>query len=89
MGEKFMAVMTSEGSLLGYNAQVAPVSKPLQSVRQLNKAGHVVLFDGDNSFVFNKHTGEVNWIHGDGVNYLMEMWIVPKDEVNHLMQAFF
>ncbi len=68
---------------------MAPVSKPLQSVRQLNKAGYVVLFDGDNSFVLNKHKGEVNWIQDDGVNYLMEMWIVPKDEVNDLMYAGF
>ena len=43
-GEKLMPVMTAEGSRRGLRAQVADVSKALQSVQALVKAGRVVVF---------------------------------------------
>ena len=47
LGEKLMPVVTAEGAWKGLLAQVADISKALQSVRSLVKAGHVVVF-GDN-----------------------------------------
>ena len=41
LGEKLMPVMTEEGLWRGLQAQVADVSKALQSVRASVKAGHV------------------------------------------------
>ncbi len=37
VGQKRMPVMTAEGTLRGYSAQCADVTKPLQSVRHLQK----------------------------------------------------
>ena len=53
-------------------AQVADVFKALQSVRALVRSGHVVVFgDGDGGaehYVYNKTTGETNFVRDDGVN---------------------
>ena len=84
LGEKLMPVMTREGSMRGLRAQVADVSKALQSVRALVKAGHVVIFgDGDEGqchYVYNKFIGETNEVTDDGINYLMGMYIIPPDD---------
>ena len=91
LGEKLMPVLTAEGSRRGLRAQVADVSKPLQAVRALVKTGHAVVFgggeNGDENYVVNKLTGEVNWLRDDGLNYLMGMWIIPKAEAGFGWQA--
>ena len=84
LGEKLMAVMTAEGTVRGLLAQVADVSKPLQAVRSLVRAGHVVVFgdgeDGSQNYIMNKVTGEFTSVNDDGTNYLMGMWIIPPNE---------
>ena len=86
LGEKLMPVMTREGSMRGLRAQVADVSKALQSVRALVKAGHVVIFgdgeQGECHYVYNKFTGETNEVTDDGINYLMGMYIIPPDDAS-------
>jgi hypothetical protein len=82
LGEKSMPVVTKEGTVRGYFSQMADVTTPLQSVRHLYKSGHVVVFDGPDSFMFNKHTGEMNKIEDDGFNYIQELWVIPPDELN-------
>ena len=63
-------------------AQVADVSKALQSVRALVRSGHVVIFgDGDGGsehYVYNKATDETNFVRDDGVNYFMPLHIAPR-----------
>ena len=60
---------------------MAEVTKALQSVRGLVKAGHLVVFgdgeDGCQHYILNKITGEVNNVADDGINYLMRMHVVP------------
>ena len=77
-----MPVMTAEGTRRGLRAQVANVSKPLQAVRSLVKAGHVVVFgageNGDENYILNRFAGEVNAVEDDGINYLMGMYIIPR-----------
>ena len=84
LGEKLMAVVTDDGAWRGLQAQVADVSKMLQSVRALVKAGHTVVFgdgeDGHSHYVYHKVSGECIGVRDDGVNYLMGMHIVPKAE---------
>ena len=91
LGEKEMAVMTREGTLRGYRAQVAEVSSPLESVRQLLASKHCVLFGlGPNEqdhLIINKVTGEINKLRDDGVNYLHDMLIVPPEEVEEIQDA--
>jgi len=86
LGERFMAVLTPEGSVKGYSSQIANVSRTLQAVRALCKSGHAVVFDDDGSFLFNKHTGELNWINDDGANYTMKQWVIPPNKLQEVMQ---
>ena len=82
LGEKNLLVMTEEGTWRGLKAQVAEVSKALQSVRGLVKAGHLVVVgdgeDGCQHYVLNKTTGEINSVADDGINYLMRLHVVPQ-----------
>ena len=85
LGEKVIPVMTVEGSYRGVRAQIADVSKALQSVRSLVRSGHMVIFgDGEpgneQHYVLNKMTGETNMVIDDGINYLMRLFVVPNPE---------
>ena len=83
LGEKLMPVVTAEGTWKGLRAQVADVSKALQSVRSLVRSGHVVVFgDGEDaeSYIVNKVTGERTAVKDDGVNYLLGLHIAPRSE---------
>jgi hypothetical protein len=85
--EKRMAVMTEEGTIRSLTCQLANVSSSLLSVRAMCKNDHMVVFDGDGSYAFNKHTGECNWFHDDGVNYTMKQLIIPPDKVEDVLEA--
>ena len=91
LGEKLMAVLTPEGTLRGFHSQVAEVSGPLESVRQLLKSKHCVLFGlgetEDEHLIINQITGEVNRLRDDGINYLHDLLVVPPDEVARVQQA--
>ena len=86
LGEKLMPVVTAEGAWKGFLAQVADISKALQSVRSLVKAGHVVVFGDDDesgdggNYIVNKLTGEYTSVRDDGLNYILGLHIAPKHE---------
>ena len=84
LGEKLMPVVTAEGNWKGMRAQVADVSKALQSVRSLVKAGHVVVFgdgeDGSQNCIVNKITGEQTSVKDDGIIYFLGLHIAHKSE---------
>ena len=54
----FLQTMTKENTKKSMKMQVAAVSRPLASVKRICEAGHVVVFDEDGSFIFNKMTGD-------------------------------
>ena len=54
LGEVFLPMMTKENTKRSMKMQVAEVSRPLASVKRICEAGHVVVFDEDGSFFFNK-----------------------------------
>ena len=62
---------------------MADVSKALQSVWALVKARHVVVFGagdaGDERYVCNKISRETNALANAGINYLMGMYVVPRN----------
>ena len=84
-GEKFMAVLTSEGTVRGHNSQVADVSKALQSVRALMQSNHAVVFDSEGCVVINKESGEVNQIEDDGINFKLIYHVIPENELQGVM----
>ena len=66
-------------------SQCADVTTGLQSVIHLNRCGHGVWFDGDDSYAVNKQTGEMTQIDHDGKDFTMEMWVIPPEELHSLM----
>ena len=84
LGEKPMPVVTAEGTWRGLRAQVADVSKALQSVRILVQAGHMVVFgegdDGSGKYIGNKIAGETTAVKDDWCNYLLGLYIAPMQE---------
>mgnify|MGYP005697206869 CR=1 FL=1 len=81
LGQKALPLYTKEGTMRGMMAQVANVTDGLQSVRAMYNSGHIVVLDGPNSYALNKFTGEMNEIQDDGLNYTMESWICPPEEL--------
>ena len=45
-----------------------------------------MVFDDDGSFLFNKHTGELNWINDDGAIYTTKQWVIPPNRLQEVMQ---
>ena len=78
LGEVFLPMMTKENTKRSMKMQVAEVSRPLASVMRICEAGHVVVFDEDGSFIFNKMTGEINQLREESGNYMFDVWIPPK-----------
>ena len=91
LGEKLLPIMTREGAWRALKAEVADISRPLQSVRSLVKTGHRVVFgggdDGNFHFIENFLSGEVNAVEDDGHNYFMTYLIAPKAQASFAGQT--
>ena len=91
LGEKKMAVLTPEGTVRGYSTQVADVAGSLQSVRALKNTGHAVCFglgpDGNDNLIINRHSGEINRMRDDGINFLQDMLVIPPDRIQEVIEA--
>ena len=89
LGKKRLAVITPEGTLRGYQSEVADVNSSLQSVRQMLANKHCVLFglgpDGEDHLIVNKVSGEVNRMRDDGVNYIQDLLVVPPEHLEAVM----
>ena len=77
LGEQKIPLVTNEGSLRVMTCQVAPVARPLGSVKRMCQAGHRIVFDEEGSFIQNKTTGELNWLREENGNYVLDVSIVP------------
>lgn len=58
--------------------QVAGARKSPGSVQKVNEAGHIVLFDGPNSFIYNKVAQEVNMMRQEDGNFMLDVWAPPS-----------
>ena len=91
LGEKLLPIMTREGTWRALKAEVADISRALQSVRSLVKTGHRVVFgggeDGNSHYIDNVLTGEVNAVEDDGHNYFMTYLIAPKAQASFAWQT--
>ena len=77
LGELKIPMVTREMSIRSMRFAAAPVTKPLGSVKSMNKANHIVLFDEDGSFIMNKATGEVNMLREEDGNFILDVWVPP------------
>ena len=60
--------------------QAAEVTRPLASVKRICEAGHVVVFDEDGSYIYNKNTGETNYLREESGNYMFDVLIPPAGD---------
>ena len=77
LGEQKLPMVTQEGSLRMMTCQVAPLARPLGSVKRMCAAGHRIIFDDEGSYIENKYTGEVNWLREENGNYILDVSVVP------------
>ncbi len=83
LGEQCLPLATAGGSLRMMTFQAAPVAKPFGSVARICKAGHAVVFDGeDGSYIINGQMGEKNWMREDQGNCMLDVWIPPGQAAN-------
>ena len=76
-GELKLPLVTRERTMRGMVFSAAGVKKPLGSVEKMNEAGHIVVFDGPNSFIFHKQTQEVNMMRQEEGNFMLDCWVPP------------
>ena len=72
-GQIELPMVTREGSMRRMTMQAAPVAKPLASVKKICDAGHLVIFDNEGSYIFNKYTGEINQLREESGNYMLDL----------------
>ena len=77
LGTLTLPMMLREMSIRSMRLCAAPVTRPLASVKRICKAGHMVIFDDDGSYIYNKSTGEVNMLREDDGNYMLDVWVPP------------
>ena len=83
-GQMKVPAITREKTVRGITFQAAGVSKGLLSVEKMNECGHVVIFDGDASFIVNKRTGETNQLRRQDGNFMLDLWIPPPEVAQSL-----
>jgi len=47
----------------------------------------MVVFDDEGCYTFNKLSGEVVPIEDNGMNFIMEEWVVPPNELSNVLKA--
>ena len=87
IGEKVTATVNTNGTIAARVRQVADVSHNLNSVRQEMEANKTVVFDSEGCFTFDKGTGETVPIDDDGVNFTVDEWVIPPDQLAEALQA--
>ena len=75
LGEKKFVGMTQEGSSRCVTAQVCEVNKALMSVKKVMKAGNVVVFDEEGSYIEDKRTKERMWMREENGMFMLKMWV--------------
>ena len=75
LGEKAFIGVTEDGQEKQMNAQVCDVNKALLSVSKAVKAGNVIVFDEEGSYIENKITGQRTWLTDEGGTYALKMWV--------------
>ena len=80
LGEVILPFLTNERTKRAMKMQAAEVTRPLASVKRICEAGHTVVFDEGCSFIYNKTSGEVNYLREDAGNYMFDVWVPPSSE---------
>ena len=74
-GERKVEAHTLDGVKRSMVFQATAVSKALASVARMNERGHVVVFDGESSYIQNKQSGEVIPLKRKQGTWVLEVWV--------------
>ena len=88
LGEQRLPLCTMEGTLRSMTFQATPVARPLGSVKRMMESGHRVVFDPEGCYIENKGSGEINWLREENGNFMMDMWIMPVEQMNSMSASF-
>ena len=77
-GERTVTGCTDDGEAVSKRMTCADVHKVLGSVHRMNRGGNMVVLDGDESYLENKHTRRRTKIHYEHGQYILYLW-VPSD----------
>ena len=66
---------TLDGVKRSMTFQVTTVNKALASVARINEKGHIVVFDGENSYIQNKVTGEIIPLKKKQGTWVLQVWV--------------
>ena len=88
-GERKATVHTLDGVKRSMTFQVTTVNKALASVARINEKGHIVVFDGENSYIQNKATGEIIPLKKKQGTWVLQVWVEkePTEEQGFLRQG--
>ena len=78
LGERKFLGFTEEGGRKGVTAQICAVNKTLMSVSKITSKCNRVVFDDAGSYIEDKKTGEVTWMHQVGGMYHIKIWVSRK-----------
>jgi hypothetical protein len=76
-GKKEISVLAQHGQQRRLVMQVCDVTKPLMSVSKSNAQGNIFVFDGDNSYMQCKKTGETTRIREEGGVFVLYAYVRP------------
>ena len=79
IGEKRFTCVTDEGVIRRITAQVCDVNKALLSVRKVCEAGNRVVFDGEDSYIEDKSSGQRLQMEDKNGMYMLRMWVKEAD----------
>ena len=74
-GQKSFYAMGERGFLRRLQMQLAPVSKPLLSVKRMTELGHNVSFDEEGGWIVDRNSGEHVWLRPEGGMYMLRLWV--------------
>ena len=80
LGEKCLHMVTEEGKHTRRTWQIADISRPLSSVRQICKKGNKVIFGMYGGVIQNLETGDETHFGVEDNIYTMSLWIPPSHE---------
>ena len=87
LGEKQVLICTESGDIRSIKAQCSIVAKPLLSVKRMTEAEQFVGFCKEGGFVLDSGIGKVDWFREESGNYILDIWLVPHDKVNDVVEA--
>ena len=85
LGEMEATIYIDGGILRKLRTQCTTVSKPLLSVKRMIEGGsHFVGFCEQGGFLFDLHSGHIEWFREESGNYMLDAWLVPHNKVDDL-----